>query len=223
MELDWLVRQLKPIDADLDQVIANTLSTDTDIADAVLKAYQSKLGSRRITRMVEGKFEQSYTLMLDLFKTAYQRRFALKKEKPDNWRYWNLSNPDVVQDIQIRHQALINDVYADPGFRSEFATIAKLWHEHGTLLLGRQKEPEPAPERQTHFHFLSYDDMISESVKQFDDKNGHAIAVLRQSVEKALAIRHGLASGEAKRLVLDVIERHLRNTYNIGLFWGIGR
>lgn len=219
MELDGLVWQLKPIDADLDQVIANSLLTDTAISEEVLKAYRSKLGSRRITRLIEGKFDQSYTLLLNLFKTAYQRGFTLGN--PANWRYWDLSNPDVVQDIRTRQQALINEVYAAPSFRSEFTSIAKLWHEHGTSLQTRQKKPDPAPERQTHFHFLSYDEMISESIKVVNDKTIHGIRVLLHSMEKALAVRYGLASDDAKRVALAVIERHLRDTYNVGLFWGV--
>lgn len=216
MELDWLVWQLKPTEADLDQVIAAGLLADAGLAEDTLKAYRSKLGVRRITRLIEGKFDQSYTLMLNLLKAAYKRRFLLGD--PANWRYWDLSNPEVVQDVLTRHQALVEEVYTDPGFRSEFASIAKLWHEHNASLRARRKEPELAPERQTHFHFLSYDEMISESIKLFDDKTGHAIGVLRHSVEKALAVRYGLASDDAIRVVLNVIERHLRDTYNTGLW-----
>ena len=162
----------------------------------------------------KGDYELAYKFLLFLFKAAYQRRSVLGN--PANWRYWNLSSPNVIQDIRTRHQEALEQVYANSSFRSEFACIAKLWHERRTLQ--QAKRQEPAPEPDNHFTFLSYDEMLTESIKTFTDKQMQGVRLLSHSLEKALSLQYGFDADEVRRVIDDVVERHLRETYDTDLF-----
>lgn len=215
--LDILVDQLKPTASEIDQAIADNSVKDATIIDIVFKHYRSNSGIRWMRSLPEDKIEQGYRLLLTLFKLVYQRHFASEKENFTNWRYRDLSSPEVVQAILTSHRKLVEDVYNHPSFRSEFVSIAKLWYENDRKNLASMKEADATPEPQTHFEFVSYDEMVSEEISLFDDKRIHSLVALRRSVEKALAQRYGLDDEQAMRLVLEVIERHLRETYHTDL------
>lgn len=213
LDVHTLVRKLKPTDADLQQALADSSLTTADLAAVLVKDDQLTFAIRSRIDLREIDYEKAYAFLLYLFKVVYQRRATLGN--PADWRYWNLSSAEVVQDILTKHQALVEEVYGDASYRSEFVHMAKLWYERTTRL--KAKHTEPVPEQQTRFAFISYDEMITESIKAFMDKQLHGVSVLSHSLEKALLKRYGFETEEIKRIILDVIERHLRDTYNTDL------
>ena len=208
------------VDSDIEQALADCSLEASDAMYAYLNLDHFKTGSKRVVYIPhtenppDGKLEKAYEVILYLFKAAYQRRYALEKENPTKWWYWDLSNDEVAQGILTRHQALVDEVYNTPSFRSEFTSLAKLWYEN--KLRDQTRFKEPASERQTHFGFLTYDEMVTESVDH--DKHERAIWLLGRALEKAFSRRYQLDTDQARRLTFDVIERHLRETYQTGLF-----
>ena len=214
VDLNTLVRHLKPTDNDIQQALTDSSLTNADISGGFVKADGLTFDLRRRMNVTEGGNTKWYTLLLYLFKVVYQRHVSLGN--PADWRYWDLSNPEVVQNIRARHRAFVEEIYADAGFRSEFTHMAKLWHERTTRW--NAKRAEPTPERQTRFPFISYDEVITESMQVLTDKQTHGLNLLRQSLVKALFRRYGLNTEEARRVIFEVMERHLQDTYNTDLF-----
>lgn len=213
----------KLIDSDVEQAMAECMVDDTDTLYAYLRLDRLKTGPK-VGRHIpdasnppDGRLENAYSVLLCLFKAEYQRRYAVEKENPAKWWYWNLASEEIVQGLVARHQALVEEVYNTPGFRSEFVSLAKLWYDS---VNGEQaKSQEPAPDRQTHFDFLTYNEMVTESVKWHTNNNWRSMWLLRTALEKALSIRYHVDADEAGKITFDVIERHLRETYNTELFY----
>lgn len=163
-----------------------------------------------------GRLDRAYEVLLALFKIGYQRRFALENSNSNAWQYRNLSDPEVVKSIMDQHRSLVEQVYANSGYRSEFACLAKSWRDDKLSRQQQASEPTDAP--QTHFDFMTYDEMVTNLLAQFDNKNARGLSMLRHSLAQALVKQYGLSPSQANRLVFDVIERHLLDTYNMTLF-----
>ncbi len=222
VDLYCQVWEFKLVDADVEQALADCSLKATDLIYAYLNLHRLTTGLKNViciphsANPPEGRLDKAYQLLLYLFKTDYQRRFALEKGNSTNWWYWDLSDSEISQGILTRHRELVDEIYNTPGFWSEFAVIAKRWYDDE--LLTQTQFQEPAPGSQTHFNFLTYDEVVTESVMLFDDKDSRAIGLLRHSLAKALSVRYRLAAEQVNRLIVDVIERHLQETYNTGLF-----
>ena len=214
INLYYLVRQTKPVDSDIEQALADSSLGATYTPCVILTQGMFRL--KLDPGLSEGEHENHYTFLLYLFKTAYQRRFVLEKGNPHKWWFMDLLSPEIVQDILTRHQSLIVDVYDAPSFRSEFISLAKLWYN--SKLEKEARYQQPAPVHETHFDFVTYDEIVTNAIEMYDNKTMRSIALLWTSVGKALALRYGLTSEQARRLVLDVIERHIQETYGTGLF-----
>jgi hypothetical protein len=215
----------KFMDSDIEQALTNCSLTATDALYSYLNLHRLTTGSTNAICIPhsenppEDRLDKAYKLLLHLFKAAYHRRFASEKNNPTNWHYRDLSNKEVVQEIRASHQAWVEKIYANPSFRSEFVTLAKLCHEVDTLFRAKQQQAETTPERQTAFTFLTYNELLTEIDKKFDDtKLWNAIGTLRHSVEKGLVAHYRLDTEKTRKLVSDVIEQHLRETYDSGLF-----
>lgn len=216
--------EYKFVDSEIEQALADCSLDATDVLYRYLNLHRLTTGSNVIyiphsANPPGGTLDKAYRLLLHLFKIAYQRRFAVEKEDPANWRYWDLANPEIVQDIRTSHQALMEDIYNNPSFRSEFACLAKLWYEQYVLTWDEPLEPESAPEPQTKFDFVTYDEMVEESNQGSTvTKSFNAIGTIGHSVTKGLAVRYGLDIDKARILMFDVIDRYLRETYNTEFF-----
>lgn len=212
------------VESDIEQALTDCTLNATDPIYTYLNLHRLATGSKRViciphtANPPEGNLDDPYKVLLHLFRIDYQRRFALERGNSANWRYWDLSNPEIVQGILTRHQALVEEVYTNPSFRSEFVSLAKLWNNRKTLEQARYREPEPTPDRQTHFDFLTYEEMVTVSNKLFDNEYSRSINVLLHSLNNAFSVRYKLDTEEARRLVFDVIERHLRETYHSDLY-----
>ncbi|GAB4023975.1 DUF5958 family protein [Spirosoma koreense] len=215
-ELDRLIMQLKPTGSEIDQALVDSGLTDTSLSDAVLKHHRSGSRVRLRKSLSADELESGYRLLMALFKQTYQRH-RLSADTSD-WHYWDLSNPETIQAVLIKHRTVVDEVYNNPSFRSEFVSMAKLWHDKYPQHPSNKPEAEPVPELQTHFEFVGYDEIITLSIEQIRDKTNWSMAALHQSVEKALAIRYGLDQHQANRVLFDVMERHIRETYHTGLF-----
>ncbi|WP_375447447.1 DUF5958 family protein [uncultured Fibrella sp.] len=210
MELGFLVGQSKLTEADMKQALA-TSSLGVGYSPCV----GLKLHRLSISRP-GNEPEADYKFMLHLFKAVYQRRVASQPQNPANWWYWDLSQSGIEQRIQLVYQELVNDLYNDPGFRSEFASLAKLYHDAKSK---RVRSPElPVQVNQYHFDFITYDELRTESIKLLADKMRQAIMVLIHSLEKALLKKYQLEPAQTGRLIFAVIERHMRETYDTDLF-----
>ncbi len=230
------------VDADIEQALADCSVNATDAVYDYLHLRSLATGFKGVVCVPGtanppgGEFNKSYELLLRLFEIDYQRRFAQhlhtdqnpqtkfkidyrprfpQQETPTDWRYWDLSNREIARAILTRHRELVEQVYAHPSFWSEFASIARQWHK--SIFLGHTESEEPTPESQTHFDFLTYDELMTQAAMPFDSRGAYGIKLLRESLTKALAIRYGLHADQANRLVVDVIERHLRETYGADL------
>ncbi|SFC12674.1 DUF5958 family protein [Spirosoma endophyticum] len=214
LDFSFLVRRTAPVDSDVEQALAGSSLGATYTPCFVLK----KMGFRLKLDPVlsDEELENHYTFLLHLFKTAYQRQFSQERGNPAKWWFSDLSSQELVQDILTRHQALLVEIYDTPSFRSEFISLAKLWHDD--KLAKQAMRQQPAPIHQDHFAFITYDEMVTSIIKMYDNKTMRAIDLLFTSVGKALSLRYGLSSEQARRLALEVIDRHMQETYGTGLF-----
>ena len=243
LNLYFQVLDAKLDESDIEQALTDCSLNATDAIYDYLHLHSLATGFKGIVCVPEterpprGNFDKAYELLLHLFKIDYQRRLdqyahtgqstrtkfkidyrprsSQENESPTDWRYLDLSNNETVQGILTRHRELVEQVYAHPSFWSEFVCIAKQWYE--SIFLGQSEPENPAPERQTHFDFLTYDELMTKAALSFDFKGAYGISRLRQSLTQALAIRYVLTAEQANRLVVDVVERHLRETYGSDL------
>jgi len=215
------VWQSKPADSDIEQALTDCSLEATDANYVYLKFHRLKTGFNWVTWIPdtenppEGGLDKPYELLLHLFKTDYQRRFELEKENPSKWWYWDLSNAEISQGILTKHRERLEEVCNDAGFRSEFTTLAKLWYK--SKIEEQSLIEEPSSERQTQFNFITYEEMTVDQLS-IGNRYSPAIWLIRNAVENALSKRYQLDPDLARRLTLDVIERHLQETYNSSLF-----
>lgn len=154
-------------------------------------SFRGGAGFSRTVYMPTGEYGPANRFLLYLFKVTYQRQFALENGNPENWWYWDLSSPEIAQGLLTIHQERLEEIYTHPGFRSEFTSLVKLWHERMILERTRYKEPEAAPELQTHFDFVTYDEITVAPFSNLMNNICRSIRALRNSLENAFLIRYG--------------------------------
>ncbi len=208
--LSYLLWRLKPIESDTEQaLVASSL-------EATYTPCRRGLVYFTPSYLADGEPEKDYKFILYLIKTAYQRRLELKRTKHPKWWYWDLSNSEIVQDILTTHRELAEKIYNNPSFRGEFISLAKLWNDRN--IDSEAYIQNPSPERQTHFHFITYDEMMTYHLSTLNEKRTRSITALRNALENGLSITYALDSDQVQRLTSEVMERHLQETYNKGLF-----
>ena len=202
-----LIAQYKPVADDSDQAI---VSSGLDPADPACITFKDDIRTGVSRILVSADNTQVIRLLLYVFKQAYQRQLALRKDNPTSWRYTDLSQDKTVQNLLAKHRSLAEEIYADFSFRSEFTTLAKLWHNR------RVQGPVGVPYgsgRQADVSYVSYDDLVTESVNYFATKNIYAASLLHRALRKGLAVRYKLDVRESLRLLTEVLERHLSETF----------
>lgn len=209
--------------SDIDQALIDCSLTAEDPINTYLNLPYLKVGSRGMIYIPhseeppEGDLTKPYTVSLHVFKANYQRRYAVEKDNSTKWWYRDFSKNETAQDILDTHHRLTEEIYANASFRSEFRTMAKLWHTHDLFVQASHQDPPPT-EPQTHFDFVRYDQIGYDPNWTTASQNMQACALLRNSVEKALVKQYGLDIDEIRRLTLDVINRHMQETYSSGLY-----
>lgn len=210
-----MLSRLQLTNYELDQTIAEY--APEALSSPALISYINQLRKGALPHLAVSDLEKHMLLLLQLFKTGYQRQLAAETENSTAWQYQDLSSDEAFRRIQATHQALVENVYADPSFRTEFASIAKHWHEqfNGGQIKPQPQEPDPASRNQ--FNFLSYDEIVTRSVPLFIDKHSLSLHILYESVVNALSKMYHLQPQQASRLTMDVVDRHMRDTYGTGL------
>jgi len=211
--------------SDIDQALAACSLTTEDPVNTYLNLPYLKVGSRGVLYIPhteeppEGDLAKPYTVLLYVFRVNYQRRYAEEKDNSTMWWYRDFSTNETAQAILDTHHRLTEEIYANASFRSEFMTMAKLWHAHDLLVKASHQDPPPT-EPQTHFDFVRYDEISYDPSWAKASQRMQACALLRSSVEKALLKQYGLDINEIRRLTLDVISRHMQEMYSSGIYDG---
>ncbi|GAB3013589.1 DUF5958 family protein [Spirosoma pulveris] len=200
-----LIRQLNPLDADVEAALA-----ESPLDTSYKPGFSLKSRWLNLTSLVQLEAENNYVFLLYLFKAAYQRQYKVNKENPATWRYQDLSDPKIVQNILLTHQNLIETIYSDPSYRSEFLSLAKLWHDQNNFQ--DMNTPKNAPERANHY--MNYDDLVTAYLNLSPLKNMRSIGVLHHAMKKALSIQYKVNIQQVERLITEITEMHLREKYN---------
>ena len=161
--------------------------------------------------------DDAHRYMLYLFKATYGRyRPAEMTDKPEEWRFWDLSQPEVVRDIIQRHQQRVEALYANPEYHAEFESLARLTRESETLMKTKFREPEPVSVDEKDF--VSYDTLMTSSLRLNDDlyKNSQATYHLLKALTNAVSRQYELDTNTARRLVSEVSARHYQEKYGPG-------
>lgn len=209
--------------SDIDQALAACSLTTEDPVNTYLNLSYLKIGSRGVLYIPqseeppEGDLAKPYSVLLHVFRANYQRRYAVEKDNSTMWWYQDFSTNETAQTILDTHHRLAEEIYANASFRSEFMTMAKLWHTHDLFVQASNQDPPPT-KPQTHFDFVRYDQIGYDPSWTAANQSVQACALLRSSVEKALFKQYGLAIDEIRRLTLDVINRHMQEMYSSGLY-----
>ena len=201
-----LISQHEPTADDSDQAI---VSSGLDPDDPACITFKDDLKAG-VLRAPVGSNEQTIELLLHVFKQAYQRQLALKKDNTTSWRYTDLSQDKTVKNLLAKHRSLAEEIYSDPSFRSEFTSLAKLWHNRNAT--GPVGVPYGSGQ-QARVDYMSYDDLITEWVSCYINKEMYAVSLLHRALRKGLSIRYHLTKEEAMRLLMEVSERHMIETY----------
>ncbi|SOD81533.1 DUF5958 family protein [Spirosoma fluviale] len=204
-ELHRLIRQLNPLAADIEVAL-----TESPLDDSYTSGFNFTSRWLKMTSLTQPEEENNYIFLLYLFKTTYQRHYQLKKQDPENWRYQDLSNPEIVQNILKTHQNLVETIYSDPSYRSEFLSLAKLWNDRFNFRDPNYLKPTPEHANQ----YMNYDDLVTAYINTFSIKNMRSIGILRNSLEKALSRQYKVDAQQVERLISEITERYLRENYN---------
>jgi hypothetical protein len=88
----FIVQQSKPTDSDIEPAILGSGLKPTYTPCVLLGKGVASHNIEELVKLPENELNKVFSLLLSLFKVAYQRRFAAEKHHPDKWWYWDLSD-----------------------------------------------------------------------------------------------------------------------------------
>jgi hypothetical protein len=88
----FLLLQSKPTDSDIEPAILRSGLKPTYTPCVLLGKGVASHNLEKLIKLPENELNKVFLLLLSLFKVAYQRRFAIEKNHPDKWWYWDLSD-----------------------------------------------------------------------------------------------------------------------------------
>lgn len=91
-DIVYLILQSKPETNDIPQAIIDSKLKPTYTPCILLKNGVANHNLQKIINLPESESKKSFTLLLSLFKIAYQRRFEKEKNVSDKWWYSDLSD-----------------------------------------------------------------------------------------------------------------------------------
>lgn len=91
-EMLFLILQSKPKEEDIEPAIINSSLKATYTPSVLLKKGVANHNLEKLTTLPKDELTKAFVLLLNLFRIAYQRRFAVEKGNPDKWWYWDLSD-----------------------------------------------------------------------------------------------------------------------------------
>lgn len=95
----FLILQSKPKDSDIEPAILESGLKPTYTPCVLLKKGVATHNLNKIIELPENELEKALFLFLSLFRIAYKRRFAIEKNNPDKWWYWDLSDETNISKI----------------------------------------------------------------------------------------------------------------------------
>ena len=207
-----MLEQFRLTDADIEQFNALSSTGNTSLPFPVTYSGKAKLGLQ--INMAESELENYFTVLLNLLKKAYHQSDEREKAAATDWWFQNLSDNERVQNLLIKHEERVNELYTAPGFRSEFTSLARLYHDKMIQRELANQEATSQEEVQTQFDFISYDGIMEKSVTYGFDKTSHAIYILHNAIGRAIARKYGLDSDTSSQLVMEVLGKYYQDSYN---------
>ncbi len=98
-EINSLICQSKPKEEDIEPAIIDSRLKFTFTPCVLLRKGVANHDLEKLVNLPENELTKAFVLLLSLFKIAYNRRFAVEKNNPDKWWYWDLSDNEKVQII----------------------------------------------------------------------------------------------------------------------------
>jgi hypothetical protein len=95
----YLIMQSKPKKEDIEPAIIYSRLKSTFTPCILLRKGVANHNLEKLVNLPENELTKAFVLLLSLFKIAYNRRFAVEKNNPDKWWYWDLSDNEKVEII----------------------------------------------------------------------------------------------------------------------------
>lgn len=95
----YLIIQSKPKKEDIEPAIIDSGLKPTFTSCILLKKGIANHDLEKLVNLPENELIKVFVLLLSLFKIAYKRRFAVEKNNPDKWWYWDLSDNEKIEII----------------------------------------------------------------------------------------------------------------------------
>ena len=95
----YLIMQSKPKKEDIEPAMLDSGLKPTFTPCILLKKGVANHDLEKLVNLPENELTKVFVLLLSLFKIAYKRRFAVEKDNPDKWWYWDLSDNEKVEMI----------------------------------------------------------------------------------------------------------------------------
>ncbi|THD30157.1 DUF5958 family protein [uncultured Flavobacterium sp.] len=99
-EILFLILQSKPKEEDIEPAIISSRLKSTHTPCVILKKGVANHNLEKLINLPENELTKAFVLLLSLFKIAYKRRFAIEKDNPNKWWYWDLSDEANINRIQ---------------------------------------------------------------------------------------------------------------------------
>jgi len=96
----FLILQSKPIEDDIEPAIINSSLKSTYTPCVLLKKGVANHNLEKLINLPENELTKVFVLILNLFKIAYNRRFAIERDRPNKWWYWDLSDETNINKIK---------------------------------------------------------------------------------------------------------------------------
>jgi hypothetical protein len=91
-EILFLILQSKPKEEDIEPAITNSNLKPTYTPCVLLRKGVANHNLEKLINLPENELKKAFILLLSLFRMAYKRKFAVEKNNPDKWWYWDLSD-----------------------------------------------------------------------------------------------------------------------------------
>ena len=98
----YLIMQSKPKKEDIEPAMLDSGLKPTFTPCILLKKGVANHDLEKLVNLPENELTKVFVLLLSLFKIAYKRRFAVEKDNPDKWWYWDLSDNEKLEMIMKR-------------------------------------------------------------------------------------------------------------------------
>lgn len=100
-EILFFILQSKSKEEDIEPAIINSGLKSTYTPCVLLKKGVANHNLEKLINLPENELTKVFVLLLSLFRVAYRRRFAVEKDNPEKWWYWDLSDKENINRISL--------------------------------------------------------------------------------------------------------------------------